>query len=134
MCKKKKKVHLEMSTAAIDKMFQKVEGSLRNDADSLAIAIHTCLDAEGFRLVGVGEDAQATGKDLATVPRNWNEADDVYTFTYRHSSSAAIFFFKLLVVDDVLVLHGVSDKSEDLHILELRLVNVYFRLYGRADS
>ena len=113
-----------MSTAAIDKMFQKVEGSLRNDADSLAIAIHTCLDAEGFRLVGVGEDAQATGKDLATVPRNWNEADDVYTFTYRHSSSAAIFFFKLLVVDDVCGYHWLVNACYDVveHGFEFQVV------------
>ena len=108
------------ASVAVSQMFQKIEGKLRNDADALAVAIHACLDGEGFRLVAVGEEMQMSGKELEKLPCDWNQADDVYTFSYRHKSSAAIYLFKLLVVDDVLILHGVSDKVDDMHMLECR--------------
>ena len=113
------------ASVAISKAFEMLEGTLRNEADALVIAVHACLDTEGFRLVGVGEDLPKSGaKDLTCIPSKWNEADDVYTLSYRHQETPGIYIIKLLVVDDVLIVHSASERNEDLHILELRLVRL----------
>jgi hypothetical protein len=114
----------QMASTAIVRAYETLEGTVRNDADALVIAVHACLHTEGFRLVSVGDDVpNNSAKELAKIPSKWNEAEEVYALSYRHDKSPGIFLFKLLVVDDVMILHCASDRTEDLHILELRQVH-----------
>jgi hypothetical protein len=106
---------------AIAQTLQKLETKPRNDADALAIAVHACLSREGFRLIAVGEENQS--KDQASdlvIPSSWNAAEDVYTFSYRHNGASGTFLFKLLLIDDTLIVHGVSERTDDVLILELK--------------
>ena len=41
---------------------QKLSSSVRSDADSLSIAVHSCLEKERFVLVGVDEEAVEAGQ------------------------------------------------------------------------
>lgn len=112
--------------AAIAQTLQNLEAKPRNDADALAIAVHACLDSEGFRLVSVGEEnlSKDRANDLVKIPSTWNAADDVYTFSYRHNEASGTFLFKLLLVDDTLIVHAVSEKTDDVLILELKYVRI----------
>jgi hypothetical protein len=108
--------------AAIAQMLHNLEEKPRNDADALAIAVHTCLDREGFRLLSVVEENQSKDKanDLVKIPRDWNATEDVYTFSYRHKEASGTFLFKSLLVDDTLIVHAASGGSDDVLILELK--------------
>ncbi len=122
--------------SAIVRMLQNLEEKPRNEADALAIAIHTCLEEEGFRLLSVGEEIQCTSKaeDLVKIPSIWNATEDVYTFCYRHVSASGTFLFKLLLVDDTLIVHGASESMDDVLILELKYVGLKKNINLRTTS
>ncbi len=115
---------MSSNKSAIVQVLQNLEAKPRNDADALAIAVHTCLEEEGFRLLNVGEENQSADKaaELVKIPTNWNATEDVYTFSYRHNAAGGSFLFKFLLVDDTLIVHGASDRMDDVLILELKYV------------
>ena len=95
----------------------------RSAHDALALAVHSMLEFDGMRCVAVSEESAKATRSAPSASQQLGDdwrGEDVYSFWYRHSSSPALLVVKCLVMEDVMVVHAASDKSDDVLCLDLR--------------
>eukprot|EP00823_Brevimastigomonas_motovehiculus_P004796 TRINITY_DN3280_c0_g1_i1.p1 TRINITY_DN3280_c0_g1~~TRINITY_DN3280_c0_g1_i1.p1 ORF type:complete len:341 (-),score=127.75 TRINITY_DN3280_c0_g1_i1:311-1252(-) len=69
----------------------KLNPSLRDGHDCIALVFHLQMISAGWKLVGTQEKAleEKEYKDLQTLPKDWNSSDDAYCMVYAFMSSSS---------------------------------------------
>ncbi|KAF8477381.1 PI31 proteasome regulator N-terminal-domain-containing protein [Kalaharituber pfeilii] len=114
---------------------------LRNPYDAIAILVHACMLAVGFRLIGLGEEDRIDPPIDITIapqkplPLSWNTSSGTYSFRYAHSQSSLEFLIKLNRLGTKAVIFGLAtgdDKTTSFDILTRDFTSESFFPYTPA--
>jgi len=75
--------------------------TLRNDLDAVALLFHALMLGLEFRWIATGHRSvrpDMIGDNFPKFPIDWNDADDMVSFTYTHPQSTLTFMVKFLKV------------------------------------
>ena len=95
---------------------------LKNPFAAIALFVHSCMLAVGFRLKGLGEDhrieAQSESGDIQPLPSEWDQHSS-YAFRYAHSQSSMEYLIKVNRLGSKALIFGVAlgdDKTASFEV------------------
>jgi len=96
--------------------------ALRNEFDAVVAVLHCVMRELGFICTSLDEKVSSDeGFDKSVFPEGWNASRDSYSFQYKHSQSTMTFFVKCLLLNDKLLVHGLSKENNTVYSLELNV-------------
>ncbi|MCJ1291879.1 hypothetical protein MMC34_003427 [Xylographa carneopallida] len=104
---------------------QEPNSQLRNPYDAVALLVHACMLAVGFRLIGLGEDhkidASSEAPDAQPLPVEWNATSSSnYAFRYAHSQSSLEYLIKISRLGSKAVINGLGIGDDKVHSFDIR--------------
>lgn len=88
---------------------------LRNPYDAIALFVHSCMLAVGFRLIGLGDDDKLDtpidASNLKPLQPMWN-SESSYSFRYAHSQSSLEYLIKINRLGNKVVVFGLGIGDE----------------------
>ncbi|KAL9120426.1 MAG: hypothetical protein Q9187_003019 [Circinaria calcarea] len=99
---------------------------LRNPYDAVALLMHACMIAVGFRLVGLGEDhkieARSEAEDVQPLPEEWNATKTSdYAFRYAHIQSSLQYLVKVSRLGTKAVVNGMGLGDDKVHSFDVKI-------------
>ena len=130
----------ELMTSSLPK---EPDSQLRNPYDAIALLVHACMLAVGFRLIGLGEDhkigqqlscrtsdfntdhcieASSEASDAQPLPAEWNATNSSnYAFRYAHSQSSLEYLIKISRLGSKAVINGLGIGDDKVHSFNVRV-------------
>jgi hypothetical protein len=94
--------------------------TLRNEFDAVVAVLHCTMREMGFICTGHEEKASSDDEfDKQVFAEGWNKSNDSYSFQYKHTQSTMTFIVKYLLMNDKLLVHGLSKEDNKVFSLEL---------------
>jgi len=94
--------------------------TLRNEFDAIVAVLHCTMREMGFICTGHEEKTSSNDEfDKQVFAEGWNKSSDSYSFQYKHTQSTMTFIVKYLLMNDKLLVHGLSKEDNKVYSLEI---------------
>lgn len=113
--------------------FRQASPVLRDAHDVLAFAVHGVFVQAGFVCVSVS-DSEVKGEGGGGIcPQHWNAELETYCFQYKHPRSSSNLILKMVRLEDMLLVHGLTLADQALRSAELYVYDYVRRDFKRDD-
>lgn len=111
-----------MASPGIEILFNCVKSQITAPQDSLICVLHWQIVSAGFTCIGIGEKKHKNdvGEDTEMLPDGWNATPNLYILRYKYTTSSEIYIFKVLAVDNSLLVHFWKDGSDKIATMNIR--------------